>query len=163
MLLPDSFMHQMPSHRCCSTGMCSCSTHPCTSVCSWTCVLDSACDSGLRYQCRTGHDSLIGSEPRADPRCALFQCATERRGCAPQVEQLLSGEGSRAPTFAKIHGNNTDVIKAADLDLMRCLATPTCLWRCMHACMGVLHLGVSCFVCMAHAAVGRSCVSSGYI
>ena len=51
------------------------------------------------------------------------------------MEQLLSGEGSRAPTFAKIHGNNGDVIKAADLDLMRCPGGP-CL---SHTQLAALH------------------------
>ena len=78
----------------------------------------------------------LGSKVHAVPRSALFQQRDKAaRLCAPQVEQLLSGEGSRAPTFAKIHGNNSDLIKAADLDLMRCPGSVILLsgWRCTRA------------------------------
>ena len=65
---------------------------------------------------------------------------TEQACYAAQVEQLLSGEGSRAPTFAKIHGNNSNIIKAADLDLMRCWRTPTYFSVvALYVCMGTLH------------------------
>ncbi len=41
-----------------------------------------------------------------------------------QVEQLVKGDESGAPTFAKIHHGDTDTIRAADLDLKKCATSP---------------------------------------